>query len=209
MGNFSIFRIHSSVGLITNSSSELYTFDNKKGFDVIKGHLESKFMEHDLVLNDVIKIWNLSERADIIDFVDCVPMYSDHVYFDKETDALFHMDVYGWKAEWCEKNGFDRDGRFDKIKEIHGRDLPIEEAVEAIKQMDIEFGYESLKERMEKEWEEYMDEWEKNTLPLLADKLKGCVAIMEKGDNFLMYFDNGVLHDFIAYNLKGKNFHIG
>lgn len=210
MRNFNIFRIHSSVGLITNSSSELYTFDNSKGFDIIKKLLESKFEEHGLLVGDVIKMWNLSERDDIINFIEQVSGYNEYyIYFNKETDALFYQDDYSWKLDWCERNGFNKNERWDKVGEIYKQNLSVVERVEAIKRMDIEFGYASLTERMEKEWEEYIDDWKENTLPLVAEKLNGCVAIMEKEDNFLQYFDNGVLHDFIMYVLKGKNFHIG
>lgn len=210
-----LIKSHSLVDVITNSSSELYVCNGDKGFSVFKKMLENLFNELNLVMDDYVKLIDMSDKESLIQFCDDVcgwSKYYDFGLLDGDGLPLIHEHHYEWEREWNEKNNFNAREWRQKMYAI-STELSEEERDNEIKKMEDENGYTEILRRRESDREKYMKEWEETKLPLILEKTKGMFAIRGKRDNILSCLtnENGVsLANMIESRIKNiKYYHLG
>lgn len=210
-----MIKSHSLVDVITNSSSELYVCNGDKGFSVFKKMLENLFNELNLVMDDYVKLIDMSDKESLIQFCDDVcgwSKYYDFGLLDKDGSPLIHEHHYEWEREWNEENNFNAREWRQKMYAI-STELSEEERDNQIKKMEDENGYTEILRRRESDWEKYMKEWEETKLPLILQQTKGMFAIRGKRDNILSCFtnENGAsLANMIESRIKNiKYYHLG
>ncbi len=181
---FIIPNLHSTVSIITNSSSELFVCDTDKSVEFVESFLQ--------------KCLDLYNEARGTEYTYGETFGTVHTVTEDNIEEFVEEYIIGWISYVDDIEVPDYFDFTNQKRDMLGW-IPNARTEEHRQANSI------VDEHVEEAWEEYQTSWIANNLEALQSKYVGNIIVRSKGENSIPYG----LFDMISQSLNARRIHLG